>query len=140
MPSNNQEVTEAAALTSLTKRVESLERRTVFPGRPSIQDDIPFTLPGPIIASESPRYYPPNGGSLVRVFASLGTVGTSTTTVRIKKNGVVIDSFNLTSGVDTASAYLGDVNLAGDSDYITVAVTLAGTGARDLDVQLRIKG
>lgn len=140
MPTVNTPTDEAQALSSIAARVEALERRTVVPDRPKTQDDVPFTLPGAISVSESPRYYSPSGGALVRVFASLRTAGTSATVVTVKVNGVAIGTVTIPSGSLTASTYPGEVRVAADSDYITVAVTTAGAGAKDLSVQVRLKG
>lgn len=101
--------------------------------------DVPFSFAGELFASESPRYYSPNAGLyLVQLWASLGTPGTSNTVVEVRKNGAAIATLTFGSGVQLKRTALQEIIQTG-VDYLTMAVTGVGTGARDLDVQARFR-
>lgn len=96
-----------------------------------------FTMSGPVTTlSGTQRYYAGASGTVTLSRASLGTVGTSTTTVVVKKNGTTVITLSLTSGTATITSS-ATVSLA-TGDYLTIDVTTAGTGAQNLTVQVRI--
>lgn len=112
---------------ALQSRVEAAE-----------QGEIVFTLPGSVSATASPRWYPPRGISVVKVFGSLTASGASTTTVDIKRNGTTIATLSFGSGVFTATdTTVTTPGLTADTDYLTAEVTAVGTGATNLTVQVR---
>lgn len=96
-----------------------------------------FSMPGPIAVSASGRWesrvgnYNIMGGS-----ARLVTAGTSTTIAVVKKNGVTIVTFTLTTGVDRNEQAIAASLLVAETDYITVEVTTAGSNASDLVIEL----
>lgn len=104
--------------------------------------DVPFNIHGPLVDATTdvkspPHYLPGVGGTLDQVIASLATAGTSTTTVRIFKNGVQLaTTISLASGVDKTIVDFDDW-FDGDEDSIQVDLSAIGTGAVGLNVQLR---
>ncbi len=98
----------------------------------------PFSLPGPVTVAESGRYYPAIQRRVVQIAASLSTPGTSTTTVEWRKNDGVAATLSLASGVSLVTATVS-VDMA-DTDYLTMATTAAGTGAKGLVVHSRAVG
>lgn len=98
----------------------------------------PFSLAGIMRVSVSPRYYSPVVVRLTKLVVSLGTAGTTTTTVELRKNGGAIASVSLGAGETFATTALSD-GMVNDLDYLQVAVTAAGSGAEDLDVQVRCR-
>lgn len=101
---------------------------------------IPFSFAGALAVSESGPYEPHIATRLVSVRIALGTAGTSNTVLAVKKNGTALTptsgSLTLGSGVTRATVYFYSA-LTADLDYITVAITTAGAGAKDLVVQAR---
>jgi hypothetical protein len=99
--------------------------------------DFPFSQPA-ISLVESGRYYPSISCTLYGVVLSLGTAGTSTTTVEVKKNGTVVDSVSLGSGghyaLETFNTHFRKL-----TDYASVKTTAVGTGAKDLVALLLFK-
>lgn len=129
---------------SLGGRVDSAGRRPVDVGvlktipALTVGGDIPFSYAGGLVASTSPRWYAPRALTLTKVFGSLGTAGTSTTTINIKLNGTTVATLSFTSGTQTNSTTtISTANLAADTDYVTVEIATAGTSAANLDVQVR---
>lgn len=123
-------------LEGLRKRIEVLERRIREQPGAETEDELIFSLPGALVASTSPRGYVRNTSRLVNVVVSLGTAGSSTTTVLVKKNGSTIETITLGSGVNFDRTRTS-VSFTADSDYMTVTVSGVGTGAADLTVQAR---
>ena len=84
------------------------------------------------------RFYVPNAGTIVMSKASLGTVSSSgNVVVNVKKNGTTAHTLTLSSGTNV-STVTTTVSVAAN-DYLTVDVTGAGTGAKDLVVMVRIE-
>lgn len=110
-------------------------RRHVAPLAP---ERIPFSYPGALALSTSPPWVPVRDVTLYDVRALLGTAGTSSTVVTVYVNGVSVGTVTLTSGQTNVGASLTSTALAADTDLVTVAVTTVGTGAKDLDVLVRV--
>lgn len=97
----------------------------------------PFVLDGSLYISTSPRWYPEQTVGVDRLFASLVTAGSTSTVVRVRKNGSVIGTLTLTAsdlaeGVGfTATTFTGP-----ETDYMTVEVQTVGAGAAGLTVQV----
>lgn len=94
----------------------------------------PFSMGGALVAATSGRWYAPAAAAPSTVRASLGTAGTTTTTVVLMKNGADVATLNLTSGVATTTQGYSTAFAAGD--YFQVRTTAVGTGATDLTVQV----
>lgn len=125
----------------LERRIELLERpiRRQAPGRPIPAEPLEaiFSHAGTPTTAPSARWYPRRTARLVRVLVSLATAGTSNTVVTVYVNNGSQGTVTLASGVNRASAAFDNV-LAADSDFLTVATTTVGTGAKDLTVQARL--
>ena len=90
------------------------------------------------------RYSPPFGCTILGVSATLGTASSSgAMTFDVLKNGTSIFSTKPTiaqSATATASEFttFSTSSLNGTTDYLTVSVTIAGTGTADLVVSVRL--
>ena len=80
------------------------------------------------------RLYPPSSLTISNVYASLSTTSSSTFTFQLLKNGSVVGTYNISSGVNKMTVTGASISLT-TSDYLTVNVT-AGTGASDLRIDL----
>lgn len=83
------------------------------------------------------RFYVAAAGNIVMSKASLGTAGSTATTVVVKKNGTTAHTLTIASGTNVITN--NTVVAVAANDYITVDVTAAGTGAADLSVLVRIE-
>ena len=122
----------------LKKRVSDLERvlGEVLSG--ARDHGLPFVIDGSVFEKESPPWTPRFTTRVVQVIALLGTAGTSTTTLEIRKNGNSVGTVAL--GADeTVKRFTTSSAFAADQDLLTVAVTGAGLGAQDLDVIVRFR-
>lgn len=124
-------------IASLEQRVSALERRLQFNVTSADPDEIIFTLPGTLSASESPPVRIRNGAQLTSVVVNLGTAGTSTTTVQLRRSGVSVVSVSLTSG-STLMKVPASVRFGADQELMTAAITAVGAGARNLTLQARL--
>lgn len=114
--------------------------------RPLASASLPPTIPYLIFSqadedvtvAESGDYELRAGGPLGVWIAKLRVAGTSTTTVQVKQNSVVIGTVNLTTGLTRAeldlSAVLGEVE-----DNLRINITAAGTDAKKLNVLAPIR-
>ena len=71
---------------SVARRLDMEERRTEVPAPPPTFGQT-FTHPGAITVLVSGRWYPFQGGRLVRAHCSLATVGSSPTVIDLYLNG-----------------------------------------------------
>lgn len=128
-----------ATIRDILKRLDLLERRLARLVSFRLVVDVPFTLAGGVVVSASPSYYfAVPGAQVFEVAVSLGLAGTTSTTVTIMKNGNVIATITLTAG-QTFKLTKVVSDFTGNQDRLTVAVTAAGDGAGNLDVQVRAK-
>lgn len=104
------------------------------------EEDMPFVLPGTIYASTSPKYKLRLDAVLYEVVTSLNTAGSTSSTIHVLRNGTNVQTITVPSSsvevittVDPTVAFV-------TTDYIQVRVVTAGTGAEDLDTQLRFTG
>ena len=96
----------------------------------------PSTFSQATVAVEgSARWSPDKTVRITQVDATLDTPGTSTTTVVVKRNGSTVATLSLASGIYHQTALLTDVSLTA-FDWLTVETTAAGTGAKNLNVQM----
>ena len=101
-----------------------------------------FTSEAVVVKTGTGRLYNDSGRTLTisRIRASLGTAGTTATTVDVNKGGTTLYTTqanrpSLASGVVTATA-LPDVTTWEDGSYLTVDIDAAGTGAAVLTVTI----
>lgn len=96
-----------------------------------------FSAQGTLAAfTGTQRYYVTGAGTLTLSKAALGTAGSTDTTILVKKNGATAHTVTVAAGANLGTA-AATVTVAVD-DYLTVDVSVAGTGAADLTVQVRI--
>lgn len=83
------------------------------------------------------RYYPPGAVQLTSVYISVGTPSSSgSVSIDVKKNGVSIFSGaypTLAAGAYVSAPVAVNASL-GSTDYLTIDVPNAGTGAADMTV------
>lgn len=99
---------------------------------PRDEQDIIFDYPGAFATVTSARVYPKNTYRISGLSASLGTTGSSTTTVSVSKNGSTIATVNLGSGVAYGNTLITPVTINGRTDYWQITISAVGTGAVDL--------
>ena len=98
---------------------------------------IVYTAKGAVaIFTGTEKYYVPVAGNITMSKTSLGTAGTTTTTVLVKKNGVTAYTHSLATGIAVVTAVT--TTAVAVNDYITVDCSGAGTGATDLVVTIRV--
>lgn len=123
----------------LKNRVLALEKRLGELERGARDHGLPFVIDGAVFAKESPPWTPRFLTRAVDVIVLLGTAGTSTTSIELRKNGAAVGAgFALGSGEKMKRFSLSSP-FTPDVDLLTVAVTAAGTGAEDLDVIVRFR-
>jgi len=80
----------------------------------------------------------PRTGNLTKIVAGLSTSGSTTTTVRVNKNGTVVSSANIDIATNLFSSSITTPTLTATTftawDTYTVDITAAGTGAKGLKV------
>lgn len=124
-----------AIIRSALARLADLERST-SQGAFVAEQPFPMGFDGALSAATTPPQRFRKGGSLTMATATLGTAGSSTTTVVIKLNGTTVLTVSLGSGVTRAQARpTSPVAFSAGYDVMTVSVTTAGTSAADLTVQ-----
>lgn len=125
------------AIGDLARRIGILERRvsTVTPHVADVTEII-FSFAGDLTATTSPPIRVPQAGILGELAVTLGTAGSSTTTILVERNGTTVGTVAVLSGV---TAYDGPINarFAADSDVLTLTVSSAGTGAADMTAAAR---
>jgi hypothetical protein len=119
-------------------RLHELEtRRQSAQQKPASEDElIVFSHAGALATSTSGPYVPLRKGRLFYVLCVLGTAGSSSTVVSIKKNGSEITTVTLASS-DTIEAKNLSTSFAVGADKLTIGITTVGTGAADLTVECR---
>jgi hypothetical protein len=125
-------------LDDLKRRVGILERRVsvsaTATGTPA-NDDLIFSYAGALAAGESPPAKLRYGGFLATLSVALGTAGSSSTTLQVKRNGTVIATVVVPSSSADYGATVGA--RVSPEDRITVAITTAGTAAANMTAATR---
>ena len=123
-------------LGDLALRLGILERRVT--GRASSTVDsfeITFSFAGTITATASPPKRVWHGGNLTVLAVALGTAGSTSTVLTVKRNGSVVATITVPS---SATAHDGQVFARfADDDVLVVTVTTAGTGAANMTCDAR---
>ena len=102
----------------------------IVPANPA---DIVFSLPGAVTVSTSPPVTPRDTINAVGLSVTLGTAGSTTTTVELLKNGSTVATVNLGAGATYGTAtFTAAVTFTARTDTYAISVTAAGTGAADL--------
>jgi len=123
----------------LARRIAILERRvnpTSAAAGGVINDDIVFSYAGALVSStESPPVKLRYDGFLATLAVALGTAGSSSTTLNVKKNGTVIATVVVASSV---ADYVIDVGVrVAAEDRLSLRVVTAGTGAANMTAAAR---
>lgn len=127
------------SLGDLARRIGILERRVggasaSATGTPP-NDDIIFSHAGTLATGESPPAKLRYGGFLQTLAVGLGTAGSTSTTLQVKRNGTVVATVVVPTGAADYSADIGArVNA---EDRISVNISAAGTGAARMTAAAR---
>lgn len=125
-------------LADLARRIGLLERRINSQAATVDEShEIVFSYAGALVAATtSPPARVWRGGNLTVVAVSLGTAGSTATTLTVKRNGATVDTVTIPTG---AVIYNGEVfaRFAADSDRLTLTVTTVGTGAANMTAAAR---
>lgn len=125
--------------TDLQRRVGILERRVAGANSDTstpANDDIIFSYAGTLAAGvESPPTKLRYSGFLAVLAIALGTAGSTSTVLKVKKNGTVVATITIGSGVADLGAEVGVRVVA--EDRISLLVDTAGTGAADMTAAAR---
>lgn len=123
----------------LARRVGILERRIGGTGSGAaagpVNTDLPFSYASALAVSESPPAKLRYNGFLTSIAVALGTAGSTDTTFDVKRNGTVIATVTLGSGVADLTVAIGVRVYA--EDRLSVEITAAGTGAADMTATAR---
>jgi hypothetical protein len=122
----------------LGRRVGILERRVTGGGTATgtpPNNDIIFSYAGTLAAAESPPAKLRYGGFLATLSVALGTAGSSSTTLEVKRNGTTVATVVVPSSSADYGATVGA--RVSPEDRITVEITSAGTGAADMTAAAR---
>jgi hypothetical protein len=103
------------------------------------QPSVIFTLAGAVTVSTSPKITPRHNATFTGVSLTLGTAGSTSTTLHVYKNGVSIGSVTVAASQTYAYAAFGSpVSLIARTDNYQVGVTAAGTGASDIGGEIEV--
>jgi hypothetical protein len=123
-------------LGAIERRVTILERR-VDP-RAAIVDgsfEITFSFAGALTVLASPPKRIWKGGNLSFLAVALGTAGSTSTVLTVKRNGTVVATVTVPS---STTAHNGEVSARFvPDDVLVVSVTTAGTGAANMTCDAR---
>lgn len=124
-------------LGDLTRRISILERR-VKGASASVDSshEIIFSHPGALAAGTSPPVRVWRGGNIAVLAVTLGTAGSTSTVLTVKRNGTSVGTVTVPAGW---GSYNGEVSarFVADSDTLTLTVTTVGTGAADMTAAAR---
>jgi hypothetical protein len=93
----------------------------------------------PTVRTGAAKFYPRLAGTILGVYASLGTAGSTTTTADFNKNGTTLFAGtkpNLTNTQTDSSAFVPASPTFTSTDYFTVDIDAQGTSASDLVIEM----
>ena len=124
--------------TDLQRRVGILERRTTTTVTGATEaDEILFSYAGDLADdTTSPPVRPRLGGILSVLAVTLGTAGSTDTTILVQRNGTTVATVTVPDGVTAHNADIG-ARFTADSDILTLTVDTAGSGAADMTAAAR---
>lgn len=125
------------SLTDLARRIGILERR-VSTATPTAADvtEIIFSFAGDLTATTSPPIRVPQAGILGVLAITLGTAGSTDTTILVERNGTTVGTVVVPSGIPAYNGPVG-ARFAAESDVLTLTVDTVGTGAADMTAAAR---
>lgn len=100
--------------------------------------NVEFSFAGALAATTSPKHPVQAGAHIVRVMATLLTAGSTSTVLTLMVNGAN-QTPTITFGTSGAGSTFQDVTFdftVNATDVVQVAITTAGTGAKDLVVNI----
>ena len=118
--------------------LEMLKRR-VRDARDVGEEILYFSHFGVLSATVSPYAWPSIAGKVVEAKVAFVTAGTTTCTIRIKKNGVVAQTWNFGAG-SAGLTFQPMFTVRADVDTLQLDVSDAGEGWEDCTVRLLIVG
>jgi hypothetical protein len=122
----------------LARRIGILERRVSTAvsatGSPA-NDDIIFSYAGDLAATESPPVKLRYGGFFSTLSIALGTAGSTSTILEVKRNGSTVATITVPSSAADYGAAVG-VRTFGE-DRVSIEITTVGTGAADMTASAR---
>jgi hypothetical protein len=125
-------------LSALERRVAILERRIAVSAAVDAvpNDDIIFSHTGPLSSgTESPPVKLRYSGILSILAVGLGTAGSTSTTLEVKRNGTVVATVVIAGGAADYGAHVG-VRFDAE-DRLTLRIATAGTGAANMTASAR---
>lgn len=124
-------------LADLARRIGILERRVSNAvSTVDTTDEIIFSYAGTLTTTTSPPARSRQGGILAVVAVTLGTAGSTGTTLLVKKNGTTVQTISVPSSTTVYNADIG-ARFAADADVLTLTISAAGTGAADMTAAAR---
>lgn len=140
MPTTTRPPSGEDQMTALVRRVEQLERGTKPTVRPATIETAIFSGQGPVQTATSAHWPVTVGGQITGVTAVLVAAATSSTVLRVFRNGLQIGpDLTIASGVTAKAFYLGSFRCS-RGDSLQVVVVTAGAGAVSLTVAVEMKG
>lgn len=123
--------------TDLQRRVGILERRvSIAITTATAGGEIIFSFAGELAASTSPPIRVRQAGIMSVLAVTLGTAGSSSTTILVERNGSTVGTVVVPSSTTVYNAEVG-ARYAADSDIVTLTIDTAGTGAADMTAAAR---
>lgn len=120
----------------MLRRIEALERR-LSPDSPRVPIFESFSQAGTLREQVSGRYYPPRGGRLVSIIASLAVEGSESTVITCTRSGIsLLETVTFIAG--QAYEPIACSHFVDRNQYLQFEVVTAGAGAQFLTVQTEI--
>lgn len=125
-------------IAELQRRVGILERRVSTAATAvDVVDEIVFSYAGTLADdTTSPPVRARQGGILTVLAVTLGTAGSTDTTIIVERNGMSVATVVVPDGVEIYNADVG-ARFVADVDVLTLTVDMAGTGAADMTAAAR---
>lgn len=136
---NKRDLTDCRPLTKIKDGQTDVYSKALgewVPGEVGSGGPPPFPQSGGVFLATSNKWYPPTTLTVSRLFASLTTVGSTATTLRLLRNGAQVATLTLATGVATGGVALSQAYTGPETDFMQVEVTAAGTSAAGLNVQV----
>jgi len=100
-----------------------------------------YSLPGPLFATTSNRWFPRRDEKVIELLASLVDAGDTATVIRILKNDVLAREIEIPAGQGATTPIVVNaaIELQRNEDDLRVQVLTVGENATGLNVQARMK-
>jgi hypothetical protein len=125
-----------SAISALKQRLDKVERKLRASGSFG-QPEVTFVLGGPLYAIRFPNKRVPEDRVYYQLAIDLLTAGSTSTTVRVLKNGATHSTIVIAAGVTQGLYDLPNhLQLIGRSDTVSFQIVTAGTGADSITADL----